>query len=40
MDKASKHLSHADKNTRQAAITLFLNYSTFYLTKEDLLGRG
>ena len=33
-------MSHPDKNTRQAAITLFLNYSIYYLSKEDLAGRG
>ena len=40
MEKVKPHLSHPDKNTRQAAITLFLNYSIYYLSKEDLEGRS
>ena len=40
MEKVKPHLSHPDKNTRQAAITLILNYSIYYLSKEDLAGRA
>jgi hypothetical protein len=40
MDKARKHLSHPDKNTRQAAITLYLNYSILFNNKEDQEGRA
>lgn len=40
MQRARNYLTHADKNTRQAAITLYLNYSIYLLTKEDLAGRA
>ena len=33
------HMSHADKLVRQAAVTLLLNYSIHFLTKEDQEGR-
>jgi len=39
MDKARKHLSHPDKNTRQSAITLFMNYSILFNNKDDQEGR-
>ena len=40
MDRARKHLTHQDKNTRQSAVTLFLNYSCVLLNKpDDLPGR-
>ena len=35
LDRAKKHLTHPDKLTRQAAITLFMNYSITFLNKED-----
>ena len=39
LDGVIPHLGHADKNVRQAAITLLLNYSTEFLVKEDQEGR-
>jgi len=33
------HLSHSDKNVRQAGVTLLLNYSIEFLTKDDVEGR-
>lgn len=33
------HLTHPDKNVRQAAITLMMNYSVEFLSKEDTEGR-
>ena len=32
-------MTHADKLVRQAAVTLLLNYSIHFLTKEDQEGR-
>ena len=34
-----QHLSHADKNVRQAGITLLLNYTVEFLSREDVEGR-
>ena len=39
VDGVSPHLSHGDKNVRQAAITLVLNYSVLFVTKDDDEGR-
>ena len=33
------HLAHSDKNLRQAGITLLLNFTIEFLTKEDVEGR-
>ena len=35
VDAVTPHLVHADKGVRQAAITLMLNFSVEFLTKED-----
>ena len=39
IDAVMPHMSHADKLVRQAAVTLLLNYSIHFLTKEDQEGR-
>ena len=40
LQRAQYYLTHADKNVRQSAITLYLNYSAYFLNKEDLAGRA
>jgi hypothetical protein len=39
LEAASHLISHADKNVRQAAITLILNYSVSFCVKDDDEGR-
>ena len=39
LDAVGQHLSHADKNVRQAAVTLILNYSIVFLQQDDEEGR-
>ena len=39
MEAVSRHLYSEDKNTRQAAVTVFLNYSVAFLLKDDEEGR-
>ena len=39
VDAVTPHLVHSDKNVRQAAITLMMNYSAEFQMKEDREGR-
>jgi hypothetical protein len=38
-EASSKHLKNAKANIREATITLFLNFSIIFLTKDDPEGR-
>jgi len=39
VDAVSIHLQHGDKNVRQAAITMLMNYSVEFMVKDDSEGR-
>lgn len=39
VEAVTMHLTHPDKGVRQAAITLLMNFSVEFLTKDDPEGR-